>query len=194
VFETPKRYNILSWNIPFCTCKRTLQDHFLKLGNKCMHGLNNRGKIGDWLCTKQLKGSRDQERRNGAGRHRRHHPHLNFFKCPKVPFLWRKVPFLYKIANVAVNTRLKSKVPFLFGNFDAFKNNLVKNVQFRYGVKGTFPSPPGKFVLGALFNIQKCPWKPVPSPPPNLLMLPTPLSEISFNINLNVFPRSVDHS
>jgi hypothetical protein len=32
----------------------------------------------------------------------------------------------------------------------------------------------GKNFLGALFNIQKCPWKLVP-PPPNLLMLPTPL-------------------
>jgi hypothetical protein len=56
-------------------------------------------------------------------------------------------------ANVAVNTfKLTSKVPFLFGNFDVFKKNLVKNVQFRYGMTGTFffPSPPnisGKNVL-----------------------------------------------
>ena len=45
------------------------------------------------------------------------------------------------------------------------KNNLVKNVQFdNFG-----PSPVAnisvKNLLGALFNIQKCPWKPVPPPP-----------------------------
>jgi hypothetical protein len=32
----------------------------------------------------------------------------------------------------------------------------------------------GKSFLSALFNITKCPWKPVP-PSPNLLTLPTPL-------------------
>jgi hypothetical protein len=63
---------------------------------------------------------------------------------------------------------------FLFGNFQVFLKNVVKNVQFRYGMTGTFffraqtlpPPPPrkhfrGKF-LGALFNVLKCPWKPVP--------------------------------
>jgi hypothetical protein len=61
-----------------------------------------------------------------------------------------------------------------------FKKKLVKNVQFRYGTTGKFFSPPpvanisGKIFLGALFNILKCPKKPVPRPP-NLLILPTPL-------------------
>jgi hypothetical protein len=49
-------------------------------------------------------------------------------------------------ANVAVNTfKLTSKVPFLFGNFDVFKKNLVKNVQFRYGMMGKSPPPPPPF-------------------------------------------------
>jgi hypothetical protein len=47
-----------------------------------------------------------------------------------------------------------------------FKKNVVKNVQFQHGMI------PGKNFLGALVNVLKCPWKPVP---PNLLMLPTPL-------------------
>jgi hypothetical protein len=80
---------------------------------------------------------------------------------------------LFVQANVAVNTKLTSKVPFLFGNFDVSKKNVVKNVQFRYGMTGKFFY--GKIFLGALFNIQKGPWKPGPPPPPNLLMLPTPL-------------------
>jgi hypothetical protein len=38
----------------------------------------------------------------------------------------------------------------------------------------------GEIFWGALFDIQKCSWKPVPTPPPsfNLLMLLTPLREI----------------
>ena len=82
---------------------------------------------------------------------------------------------LFVQANVAVNTKLTSKVPFLFGNFQVFKKNLVKNVQFRYGMTGKFlpvANISGKIFLGA-FYIPKCPWKPVP---PNPLTLPTPLS------------------
>ena len=58
---------------------------------------------------------------------------------------------LFVQANVAVNTKLTSKVPFLFGNFQVFFKKLVKNVQFRYGTTRKFfsphPSPtfPGKF-------------------------------------------------
>jgi hypothetical protein len=37
------------------------------------------------------------------------------------------------------------------------------------------PIPQSPTFLGAFFIIQKRPSKPVPSPPPNLLMLPTPL-------------------
>jgi hypothetical protein len=37
---------------------------------------------------------------------------------------------------MAVNTKLTSKVPFLFGNFQFLKKNLVKNVQFSYGTTG----------------------------------------------------------
>ena len=33
-------------------------------------------------------------------------------------------------ANVAVNTKLTSKVPFLFGNFDVFKKNWSKTCNF----------------------------------------------------------------
>jgi hypothetical protein len=71
---------------------------------------------------------------------------------------------LFVQADVAVNTKLTSKVPFLFGNFQVFKKNLVKNVQFRYGTTGKFfffPPPvaniSGKNFLGALFNTLKCP-------------------------------------
>jgi hypothetical protein len=44
---------------------------------------------------------------------------------------------LFVQANVAVNSKLTSKVPFLFGNFHVFLKNLVKNVQFRYA-RGQF--------------------------------------------------------
>ena len=60
-----------------------------------------------------------------------------FSKGPKVPFIVIKSA-LFVQANVAVNTKLTSKVPFLFGNFDVFKKNLVKNVQFRYGTTRKF--------------------------------------------------------
>jgi hypothetical protein len=61
-------------------------------------------------------------------------------------------------------------VPFLFGNFQVFKKNLVKNVQFQYGMTGKFllslPPPIAKIFgenfLGAVFNIPKCLWKLVP--------------------------------
>jgi hypothetical protein len=78
---------------------------------------------------------------------------------------------LFVQANVAVNTKLTSKVPFLFVNFQFFLKNLVKNyVQFRYAATGKFflpPPPPvanipGKKFLGALFDTLKCPYKPVP--------------------------------
>jgi hypothetical protein len=65
----------------------------------------------------------------------------------KCPFLWWKVSFfvmksaLFVQANVAVNTKLTSKVPCLFGNFQVFLKNLVKNVQFQHAGK-LFSSPP----------------------------------------------------
>ena len=73
---------------------------------------------------------------------------------------------LFVQANVAVNTKLTSKVPFLFGNFQVFLKNLVKNVQYRYATTGKcfLPPPPppvanisGKNFLGALFDTLKCP-------------------------------------
>jgi hypothetical protein len=71
---------------------------------------------------------------------------------------------LFVQANVAVNTKLTSKVPFLFGNFQVFLKNLVKNVQFWYATTGKFfllPPPvaniSGKKFLGALFDIPKVP-------------------------------------
>jgi hypothetical protein len=61
-------------------------------------------------------------------------PHPNFSKGLKVPFFGMKSA-LFVQGNVAVNhSKITSKVPFLFGNFDVFKQNLVKNVQFRYGI------------------------------------------------------------
>jgi hypothetical protein len=43
-----------------------------------------------------------------------------FFKGPKVPFFVMKSTFFVQ-ANVAVNTKLTSKVPILFENFDVFQ-------------------------------------------------------------------------
>jgi hypothetical protein len=48
-----------------------------------------------------------------------------------VPFFVMKSA-LFVQANVAVNSKLTSKVPFLFENFD-----VLKNVQFRYGMTGS---------------------------------------------------------
>ena len=69
----------------------------------------------------------------------------NFFKGQKVPFFVMKSA-LFVQASVAINTKLTSKMPFLFGNFDVLKK---------------FRCP----FLGALFKNQKCPWNPVPPPP-----------------------------
>ena len=49
---------------------------------------------------------------------------------------------LFVEASVAVNTKLTSKVPLLFRSFNVFRKKKVKNVQFRYGMKGTSPPPP----------------------------------------------------
>jgi hypothetical protein len=87
-----------------------------------------------------------QGRRNRGARGARAPP--NFFKGLKVPFFVMKSA-LFVQANVAVNTKLTSKVPFLFGNFQVFKKNLVKNVQFRYQRRENFSR---KKFLDALFN------------------------------------------
>jgi hypothetical protein len=100
-------------------------------------------------------------------------------------------------ANVAVNTKLTSKVPFLFGNFDVFKKNLVKNVPLRYGMTGKLFSPPPprsplqsptfpKKIFRCLFNIQKCPWKPVP-PLPIFWCFLLPCLECRLNAQFSAF-------
>ena len=66
---------------------------------------------------------------------------------------------LFVQANVAVNAKLTSKVPFLFGNFDVFKNNLVKKANF-----GVCP-----------FQYPKVHLEAGAPPKKNILMLPTPL-------------------
>jgi hypothetical protein len=85
---------------------------------------------------------------------------------------------LFVQANVAVNTKLTSKVPFLFGNFQVFLKNLVKNVQYRYATTGKFFLPPPQHFWEKFF---RCPFRYPKVPleagaPPNLLMLPTPLA------------------
>ena len=60
----------------------------------------------------------DRQGRGGAQGARA--PPCNFFKGPKLPFFVMKSAFSVQ-ANVTVNTKLTSKVPFLFGNFDVFK-------------------------------------------------------------------------
>ena len=85
---------------------------------------------------------------------------------------------LFVQGNVAVNTKLTSKLPFLFGNFDVLKKNLVKNVQFLYGMMGKFLFPPPSsptFPFRCPFQYPKVPLEAGAPPPPNLLMLPTPL-------------------
>jgi hypothetical protein len=69
---------------------------------------------------------------------------------------------LFVQANVSVNTKLTSKVPLLFGNFDVLKANLVENVQFRYGMTGNISE---KNFLGALFKYPKVPLE-AGAPPP----------------------------
>jgi hypothetical protein len=62
----------------------------------------------------------------------------NFFKG--LNFVMKSALFVQ--ANVAVHTKLTSKVPFLFVNFQFFLKNLVKNyVQFRYATTGKFFLP-----------------------------------------------------
>jgi hypothetical protein len=100
---------------------------------------------------------------------------------------------LFVQANIAVNTKFTSKVHFLFGNFQVFQNNLVKNVQFRYGMTRKFllsPPPRRQHFREKFF---RCPFQYPKVPleagaPPNLLMLPTPLTRI--NVLNNLFPAS----
>ena len=77
-----------------------------------------------------------QGRRNRGGGHGGHVP-----------------PQIFVQANVAVNTKLTSKVPCLFGNFQVFLNNLVKNVQFQHATTGKFflPPPPSPTFPGKHF-------------------------------------------
>jgi hypothetical protein len=62
---------------------------------------------------------------------------------------------LFVQANVAVNSKLTSKVPFLIGNFQVSLKYLVKNVQFRYATAGKFvllpPPPPSPTFPGKKF-------------------------------------------
>jgi hypothetical protein len=66
---------------------------------------------------------------------------------------------LFVQANVAVNTKLTSKVPFLFGNFQVFLKNLVKNVQFRYATTGKFFFRPPPRRQHFLENFFRCPFR-----------------------------------
>jgi hypothetical protein len=73
---------------------------------------------------------------------------------------------LFVQANVVVNTKLTSKVPFLFGNFQVFLKNLVKNVQFRYGTTGKPPPPRRQHFREKFFRCPfqypKVPLEPMP--------------------------------
>jgi hypothetical protein len=72
---------------------------------------------------------------------------------------------LFVQANVAVNTKLTSKVPFLLGNFQVFKKKFGQKraISVWYDRKILpLPPPPAANVswenfLGALFNTLKCP-------------------------------------
>jgi hypothetical protein len=78
-----------------------------------------------------------------------------FFKGLNVPFFVMKSA-LFVQANVAVNTKLTSKVPFLFGNHQVFLKNLVKNVQFRYAATGKFFLPNRQHFREKVF---RCPFR-----------------------------------
>jgi hypothetical protein len=80
---------------------------------------------------------------------------------------------LFVQANVAVNTKLTSKVPFLFGNINFFKNSLVKNVQYCYSMP---PTIPGKF-FSCPFHYPKVPLEACAPPPPDRSMLSTSLQK-----------------
>jgi hypothetical protein len=69
---------------------------------------------------------------------------------------------LFVQANVAVNTKLTSKVPFLFGNFQVLKKKIGQKRATRYGTTRKSPPPSvanisEEKILGALFNTLKCP-------------------------------------
>jgi hypothetical protein len=69
----------------------------------------------------------------------------------------RRKSALFVQANVAVNTKLTSKVPFLFGNFQVFLKNLVKNVQFGMLRRENFFFPPRRQHFGEKFF--RCPFR-----------------------------------
>jgi hypothetical protein len=70
---------------------------------------------------------------------------------------------LFAPANVAVNTKLTSKAPILFGNFDVFKNDLVKNVAISVWYDGKIP-PSVANISGGNFlgDIEKVQYLKVP--------------------------------
>jgi hypothetical protein len=67
--------------------------------------------------------------RGVGGGHRGHMPPPNFIEGLKVPFFVMKSA-LFVQTNVAVNTNLTSRVPFLFGNFNVFKKIWSKTCNF----------------------------------------------------------------
>jgi hypothetical protein len=60
---------------------------------------------------------------------------------------------LFVQANVAVNTKLTSKVPFLFGNFQVFKKNHVQKraISVWYDGKMFLLPPPSPTFPGKIF-------------------------------------------
>jgi hypothetical protein len=64
-----------------------------------------------------------------------------FKKGLKVPFFVMKSA-LFAQANVAVNTKLTSKVPFLFGNFQVFLKKFGQKRAISVCYDGKFFSPP----------------------------------------------------
>ena len=79
---------------------------------------------------------------------------------------------LFVRANVAVNTKLTSKVPFLFGNFQVFLKKLFKKRAISVCYDGKFFSPPplsptfpGKF-FRCPFRYPKVPLEAGAPPPP----------------------------
>ena len=91
-----------------------------------------------WLCLGVGTGGAQGARAQGACAQGARAPPPNFFKGLKVPFFVTKSAIFVQ-ANVAVNAKLTSKVPFLFGNFQVLLKYLVQNVQFRYGTTGKIP-------------------------------------------------------
>jgi hypothetical protein len=112
---------------------------------------------------------------------------------------------LFVQANVALNTKLTSKVPFLFGNFDVFKKIWSKTCNFSIVWQESFSSPPPamSWIINSFYFEYRSPIRlrnnfinPIQSEmnifvPKSEPLLPTPLT---WNLYVVQWPASYKHA